>query len=30
MQAVAGEVAIDRTPEGTTVTIHHRKGERVA
>jgi len=30
MQAIAGELAIDRTPEGTIVTIHHRKGERVA
>jgi hypothetical protein len=28
MRAVAGEVAVDRTPAGTTVTIHHRKGER--
>jgi len=28
MQAVAGEVAVERTPAGTTVTIHHRKGDR--
>ena len=30
MQAVAGDVAIERTPGGTTVTIHHRRGDRAA
>jgi anti-sigma regulatory factor (Ser/Thr protein kinase) len=30
MRAIAGEVAVDRSPEGTTVTIHHRRGDRSA
>ena len=31
MQAVSdGEIAIDRTAQGTTVTIRHRRGERIA
>jgi signal transduction histidine kinase/serine phosphatase RsbU (regulator of sigma subunit)/DNA-binding response OmpR family regulator len=30
MRAVAGEVAVERTPQGTTVTLHHRKGDRTA
>ena len=29
MQAISeGEVAVDRTAAGTTVTIRHRRGER--
>ncbi len=27
MRAISGEVAVERTPEGTTITIHHRTGE---
>ena len=30
MRAIAGDVAVDRSPEGTTVTIHHRRGDRSA
>jgi anti-sigma regulatory factor (Ser/Thr protein kinase) len=30
MQAVAGEVAVERTSQGTTVTLQHRKGDRAA
>jgi hypothetical protein len=27
MRAIAGDVAVDRSPSGTTVTLQHRKGE---
>jgi hypothetical protein len=30
MRAIAGEVGVDRSPDGTTVTIHHRRGDRSA
>jgi anti-sigma regulatory factor (Ser/Thr protein kinase) len=30
MRTIAGEVAVDRSPDGTTVTIHHRRGDRSA
>jgi anti-sigma regulatory factor (Ser/Thr protein kinase) len=30
MRAIAGDVAVDRSPDGTTVTIHHRKGDTAA
>jgi anti-sigma regulatory factor (Ser/Thr protein kinase) len=30
MRAIAGDVAVDRSPQGTTVTIHHRRGDRSA
>jgi anti-sigma regulatory factor (Ser/Thr protein kinase) len=30
MRAIAGEVAVDRTPQGTTVTFHLRRGDRAA
>jgi len=28
MRAIAGQVAVERSPEGTTVTIHHRRGDQ--
>jgi len=30
MRAIADDVAVDRSPKGTTVTIHHRRGDRSA